>query len=387
MDRFILRSPSNNPKISKRRDESNMNTSCPEDYDIEVWKSLPKDIQNELLLEAERKAKRIKGESSPIRNKKDNNGARQQRQQQPMWNAFVKEDYKNLYTDSYFPADASSIDGQKIIKSKSNQSKKEEEIKCKCGIAAMRRKVFKEGINQGRIFLTCSKTRINDKDKCDFFLWGDNLVHTQLARDVDWSRCRSSNGYIFVGGKGFDAGDIIQGSVGDCWFLSAAATIADGRKDLMKHICNNRSELNQEGKYIFNLFIDGRWTEVIVDDYLPVISKDITKHVSSKANKKNRGEGSLVYSRAKANQLWMPLLEKAYAKAHSCYDAISGGWVREALFDLTGQPVEEIDFTESGFNSEHCWYLLKHYHSQNFPMGAGTSNNVMVSLVVMHIQY
>ena len=34
--------------------------------------------------------------------------------------------------------------------------------------------------------------------------------------------------------------------------------------------------------------------------------------------------------------MWVPLLEKAYAKAYSCYVAISGGHIPEAMFDLTG---------------------------------------------------
>ncbi|CAL1166266.1 unnamed protein product, partial [Cladocopium goreaui] len=51
---------------------------------------------------------------------------------------------------------------------------------------------------------------------------------------------------------------------------------------------------------------------------------------------------------ADGQQLWVPLLEKAYAKAHGSYQAISGGEIAEALLDLTGCPTESIDFDESG---------------------------------------
>lgn len=36
------------------------------------------------------------------------------------------------------------------------------------------------------------------------------------------------------------------------------------------------------------------------------------------------------------NETWLPILEKAYSKAHGDYQAISGGWPGEAVEDLTG---------------------------------------------------
>ena len=44
----------------------------------------------------------------------------------------------------------------------------------------------------------------------------------------------------------------------------------------------------------------------------------------------------LAYSKAHKNQLWVPFLEKAYAKIHGSYQAISGGHIAEAFLDLTG---------------------------------------------------
>lgn len=36
----------------------------------------------------------------------------------------------------------------------------------------------------------------------------------------------------------------------------------------------------------------------------------------------------------------MPLIEKAYAKLHGCYKALIGGYVHNAIADLTGFPPE-----------------------------------------------
>jgi hypothetical protein len=41
------------------------------------------------------------------------------------------------------------------------------------------------------------------------------------------------------------------------------------------------------------------------------------------------------------NELWVPLVEKAYAKLHSCYEAIESGTETNAFLDLTGCPPDE----------------------------------------------
>ena len=39
---------------------------------------------------------------------------------------------------------------------------------------------------------------------------------------------------------------------------------------------------------------------------------------------------------------WMPILEKAYAKLDVNYDRIAGGWGKEGLRTLTGQPTHNV---------------------------------------------
>jgi calpain-15 len=45
-----------------------------------------------------------------------------------------------------------------------------------------------------------------------------------------------------------------------------------------------------------------------------------------------------IFSRANGNELWVLLLEKAYAKLHGNYQLLKGGYCNEALIDLTGCP-------------------------------------------------
>ena len=49
------------------------------------------------------------------------------------------------------------------------------------------------------------------------------------------------------------------------------------------------------------------------------------------------------FSKGKDNELWVILLEKAYAKAFGSYYTIEGGDPADALRDLTGAPTEAMD--------------------------------------------
>jgi len=46
--------------------------------------------------------------------------------------------------------------------------------------------------------------------------------------------------------------------------------------------------------------------------------------------------GGAIYSRGHGPEMWVLLLEKAFAKYCGCYEAIKSGWAFEAMMDLTG---------------------------------------------------
>jgi hypothetical protein len=84
------------------------------------------------------------------------------------------------------------------------------------------------------------------------------------------------------------------------------------------------------GKYSFRFFIDGSWKAIDIDDFLPCHRR--------KTPPAENNPHSLIYAKSsKPNILWVPFIEKAYAKGYGSYSAINGGHIREALLDLTGQ--------------------------------------------------
>ena len=60
----------------------------------------------------------------------------------------------------------------------------------------------------------------------------------------------------------------------------------------------------KKGIYVLRFFKDSSWRYVIIDDRLPCY----------------RGNKQLVFGKcASKDELWVPLIEKAYAKIHGCY--------------------------------------------------------------------
>jgi hypothetical protein len=67
-----------------------------------------------------------------------------------------------------------------------------------------------------------------------------------------------------------DPNDIMQGKLGDCYFLAAISAIAKF-PSLIKQLFRTE-EINEQGFYEIVMFIDGEWQIVFIDDYFPVIN-------------------------------------------------------------------------------------------------------------------
>jgi len=81
-------------------------------------------------------------------------------------------------------------------------------------------------------------------------------------------------------------------------------------------------------------------------------------------------DGEPCFSKANGNELWVIILEKAWAKLHGSYERIEAGFAHEVMRDLTGAPSYDIDADEEGLFDR----LLK-YDKKNYMMAAsaGTS--------------
>jgi hypothetical protein len=129
---------------------------------------------------------------------------------------------------------------------------------------------------------------------------------------------------------GVEAGDVIQGQLGDCWFLGALSVVAE--RDKLFFGLFNSTETNAYGVYSCRFFHNGAWEDVIIDDFVPVTYGD----------KLLNARGSSM------DELWVPLIEKAFAKMNGCYEALISGSESEAFVALTGCPPDEIEMSKLG---------------------------------------
>ncbi|KIK66146.1 hypothetical protein GYMLUDRAFT_38663 [Collybiopsis luxurians FD-317 M1] len=144
---------------------------------------------------------------------------------------------------------------------------------------------------------------------------------------------------------GANSNDIVQGAIGDCWFVSALATMSTA-EGLVEKFCIARDE--EIGVYGFVFFRDGSWVTIIIDDFLytsipkfeelSAAEQTLYHHNKEVYNRTARNDGrGLYFARSGTpGETWMSLLEKAYAKLHGSYASLSGGWACEAIEDLTG---------------------------------------------------
>lgn len=71
-------------------------------------------------------------------------------------------------------------------------------------------------------------------------------------------------------GTGIKVEDMVQGFIGNCWFISAVAALAEFPGRIESMFLNTKNELSSNGIYGVNIYTLGMPHTVIVDDYLPL---------------------------------------------------------------------------------------------------------------------
>merc|ERR1712048_1135936 len=98
-----------------------------------------------------------------------------------------------------------------------------------------------------------------------------------------------------------EPGDVLQGALGDCWLMAAIACVAERPEVLDQVIVSKHVDIR--GKYHFRLFNQikdnpgTKWLDIVVDEMIPV----------------EPGTVRPKFARTHCNEMWVMLLEKAFA--------------------------------------------------------------------------
>ena len=176
--------------------------------------------------------------------------------------------------------------------------------------------------------------------------------------NLEWKRVSEifkGQRYLLFENK-IEMADINQGSLGDCYFLASAAALTEFPNLVYKMF--KTKEINEEGYFEIIFFIDGKFQIVIVDDYLPV----------------DKQTGQIAFARPNKNELWVCILEKAWAKINGGYSNIIKGWMRHVLTTFTG--FAHTTFTHTTTDPEVLWRAISNADENQCIMSASSRKEV-----------
>jgi Ca2+-binding EF-hand superfamily protein len=175
---------------------------------------------------------------------------------------------------------------------------------------------------------------------------------SKAAPITQWRRASelSSNPRLFV--DTIDEGDVMQGALGDCWFLSALSVLATSPDDLVRNLFVG--SYPEYGFYQVTIYKDGDWRVATVDDRIPCGASGRPYFASCRD----------------PNEFWVPILEKAYAKLHGSYGAIESGNICDGLVDMTGESSEAMDIVAT----DQFWKTLVSAQQEGYLMGCSSAH-------------
>ena len=176
--------------------------------------------------------------------------------------------------------------------------------------------------------------------------------NTQIFEDLQWKRASEIYQSPAIFKDGIEPNDVNQGALGDCYFLAALSSLAEFPHRIRAMFITDT--INTAGIYLIRFFLNGKETPVVVDDHLPV-----------------KADGTPAFATCRDGELWVSLLEKAWAKLHGSYARMEGGLPSFAASHLAGVPAESYLHDEIE-NKEDFFAMLELADKRNFIMMAAS---------------
>ena len=144
--------------------------------------------------------------------------------------------------------------------------------------------------------------------------------------------------------------DIIQGALGDCNLLCALSCLSEVPGAIQELFL--LKEQNPFGLYAVRLCKDGVWQSVVLDDFIPCGGELKTP----------------CFSQCLGGEIWVMVLEKAWAKLNGSYENTELTSLPQCLSDLTGAPTRSLSC------GENIWEDLVLSKEKNYIVCASASS-------------
>ena len=201
---------------------------------------------------------------------------------------------------------------------------------------------------------------------CPYNEKGWLLPENVLISDVEgWEKynwCRveeilnSKNYQVFE--EGISPDDILQGSIGDCYFLSAVGSLCKFSNYIDKLFFTK--EKTKEHLYGVFIYLNGSWKLVLIDDFLPYTGQRFKK---------------FAFSASAGKELWVAFLEKAWAKINGSYAKIGCGGSPTEVFDILTEAYSE-QVSINPYYRDYIWETIYDAEKKGYIMTAGTSVDI-----------
>ena len=183
-------------------------------------------------------------------------------------------------------------------------------------------------------------------------------IYNEWKQRCDWKRPEEvyGRGNYCVFAR-VEASDVTQGILGNCYFLAAVSALAENPHRI-KALFHSKT-VTESGAYAVKLHVNGEPVDVVVDDYFPYDTRP--------------EKDCWLFSRdTTENEIWVQILEKAYAKVFASYEVVEGGKPYQAFLNLTGFPSDIIYHDE--IEPDSIWRLIQKAARKDYPMVASVNS-------------
>ena len=161
--------------------------------------------------------------------------------------------------------------------------------------------------------------------------------------EIEWKRISDVYPDAVIYEENLNLEDINQGKIGLCYFLCSLASLIKYQKFLSQIFLTKK--INNKCYYEIILFINGQFQIVIIDDYIPFL----------------KSKNKPYFSHPNNNEIWVLLLEKAWAKVNGSYEKIIEGWPSEVLSCFTGFNTTFLINDDYSEEEDTLFYTLENF--------------------------